>query len=100
MVLRPLGDLVTAVHRFVEDHPHELVGEGQLGHRQPHFGGGLDLGGQAVGGADNEAEGTALRRDRLQLAGEVGGGHLLALYAESYGEGAGRDGGEDGFGFL
>ena len=60
MILRPLGDLVAAVHRLVQNHPHKLMRKGQLRHRQPHFGGGLDLGSEAVRGADDEAKSAAL----------------------------------------
>ena len=60
MIPLPGEDGEGAVGGFGEEDAHELVGEGEAGDREAEVGGGFDLGGKTVGGADDEGDLTTL----------------------------------------
>ena len=51
-----LKNTEATVQGFQKQYPHHLVREGQLGDRQAQIAGSFDIGGEAVGGADDQAQ--------------------------------------------
>ena len=81
MIPCALDDVEDAVNGFQENDAHELMGKGELGHRESKVTGGLDLGRESVRGTDNKTDLGLGKADFLQMRSKLLGGKLLSLDA-------------------
>ena len=96
MILTAGVDIEGAIYLFEEDNAHKAVREGHFREREPHIGGFFDIGAEAVGAADDKADGrTSADGEPIEGCGELLGRELRRVDTEGDGIGALRDGGED-----